>query len=61
MQGLKNVLDRDDALIQNLKMSVSKEMKNAELALRFMELYQQPHHSNAFVNHREAFEYGLFL
>ncbi|KAJ3098426.1 Nucleoporin p58/p45 [Phlyctochytrium planicorne] len=45
-QGLKNLLDRDIALIQNLRSTMASEMKNADSAARFIDRYNNPHQSN---------------
>ncbi|KAJ3219192.1 Nucleoporin p58/p45 [Dinochytrium kinnereticum] len=45
-QGLKNLLDRDTALIQNLRSTMASEMKNTDSAARFIDRYSNPHLSN---------------
>ncbi|KAJ3414216.1 hypothetical protein HDV05_006833 [Chytridiales sp. JEL 0842] len=49
-----NLLDRDHAAIQNLRSLVGKEMKNADIATRFIDRHQNPHQSSAAIGSSEA-------
>ncbi|KAI9365513.1 hypothetical protein DFJ73DRAFT_270812 [Zopfochytrium polystomum] len=56
-QGLKNILDRDASLIKHLRSTVSREMKNADMATRFIDAYQNPNPSNYPFRNQDYFSY----
>ncbi|KAJ3013206.1 UNVERIFIED_CONTAM: Nucleoporin p58/p45 [Siphonaria sp. JEL0065] len=60
-QGLKSLLDRDNALIQNLRGMVGKEMKTADFATRFVDSYQTHRQASMQFNNTDSFQYFVNL
>ncbi|KAI9333693.1 hypothetical protein BDR26DRAFT_921228 [Obelidium mucronatum] len=60
-QGLKSLLDRDNALIQNLRGMVGKEMKTADFATRFVDSYQTHRQASMTFNNTDSFQYFVNL
>ncbi|KAJ3355561.1 Nucleoporin p58/p45 [Entophlyctis luteolus] len=56
-QGLKTLLDRDNALIQNMRNLVAKEMKTADFATRFIDSYQTHRQPTMTFNNTDPFQY----
>ncbi|ORY52093.1 hypothetical protein BCR33DRAFT_712297 [Rhizoclosmatium globosum] len=60
-QGLKTLLERDNALIQNLRTLVGKEMKTADFATRFIDSYQAHRQPSMTFNNTDSFQYFVNL
>ncbi|KAJ3246028.1 Nucleoporin p58/p45 [Chytriomyces hyalinus] len=60
-QGLKTLLDRDNALIQNLRGQVAREMKIADFATRFIDSYNSHRQPSVTFNNTDSFQYFVNL